>query len=59
MKASKRFLALETIRLEYAKNGCSTRESLRAFIENKISKSEYDLAAKKGIDIYNGKTKLV
>ena len=49
----KRKIALEYIRIEFAKNGECTDIAMRYFIENRISKKAFDEAAQKGLKIYN------
>ncbi|GAG16013.1 unnamed protein product [marine sediment metagenome] len=41
----KRKIALEIIRIEWAKYGKDTRESMRAYIENRISRQARNEAA--------------
>jgi hypothetical protein len=48
-KPSKRKMAIENIRIEFAKHGKATRESTRAYIENRISSDTYYAAAKAGL----------
>ena len=50
---NKRETALEVIRIEYAKNGCSTIIAMRAYVENRISIEAYQKAIRKGIEQYN------
>lgn len=54
-KPSKRKMAIETIRIEFAKYGKSTHESLRAYIENQISSDTYYAAAKAGLRQFKSK----
>lgn len=54
-KKSKRYYALETIRIEFAKHGEATRESTRAYIENRISHQAYLEAAQKGLRQHNSR----
>ena len=49
----KRKIALEYIRIEFAKNGECTDSAMRYFIENRISRKAFDEAAQKGLKIYN------
>lgn len=44
--------ALETIRIELATYGYWTREALRAFIENRVSRKAADKAAQEGRQQY-------
>ena len=53
-KKSKRYYALETIRIEFAKHGEATQASTRAYIENRISHQAYLEAAQKGLRQYRG-----
>ncbi len=53
-KKSKRYYALETIRIEFAKHGEATLASTRAYIENRISHDAYLEAAQKGLRQYKG-----
>ena len=52
---SRRYLAIETIRIEYAKYGKETRESMRAYCENRISFNARAEAIKKGLKMFNAK----
>ena len=49
---NKRETALETIKTEYAKYGKETRESMRAYIENRISAEVRNEAVKRGLKIF-------
>jgi len=49
---NKRETALETIRIEWAENGKDTIHSIRAFVENRISKPARDKAAEAGLKIF-------
>jgi len=49
---SKRETALEIIRIEYAKYGKETRESMRAYVENRISGEARNEAVKRGLRIF-------
>lgn len=49
---NKRETALNIIRTEYAKYGEETRESMRAYVENRISKKARDEAVERGLKIY-------
>ena len=44
--------ALEIIRVEYAKYGKETRESMRAYVENRISAEARNEAVKRGLKIF-------
>jgi len=55
---TKRELALEVIRIEWAKYGKDTRESMRAYVENRISYAARNEAASKGLKIYKMKTEV-
>lgn len=48
---SKRETALEIIRMEYAKYSKETRESMRAYVENRISSEARNEAVKRGLRI--------
>lgn len=50
---NKRETALEIIRIEYAKYGHETRESMRAYIENRISYQARTEAIQNGIVSFN------
>lgn len=52
-KHSKRWIALEVIRTEWAKHGKDTQASMRAFIENRVSKAARDEAAMLGLRQYD------
>ena len=52
MAHSKRWTALEIIRTEWAKYGKPTRESIRAFVENRVSKAAHNEAAMLGLKQY-------
>lgn len=54
-KHSKRWTALEVIRTEWAKHGKDTQASMRAFIENRVSKDARDEAARLGLRQYKSK----
>ena len=54
-KMNKRETALEIIRTEYVKYGKSTLRSIRAFIENRISKKAYDDAVWSGMLTFNAR----
>lgn len=49
---NKRETALEVIRIEYAKHGEETRESMRAYVENRISFDARLEAVKRGLKIF-------
>jgi len=49
---NKRKRALEIIRVEYAKHGCSTIIATRAYIENRVSPQAFKEARDKGIESY-------
>lgn len=49
---NKRETALEVIRIEYAKYGKETRESMRAYVENRISKEARDEVVMHGLKIF-------
>lgn len=49
---NKRETALEIIRIEYAKYGKETRESMRAYVENRISGKARDIAVRAGLHAY-------
>ena len=49
---NKRETALEIIRTEYAKYGKETRESMRAYVENRISAEARNEAASRGLKIF-------
>lgn len=48
----KREVALNIIRREWAENGKDTLYSVRAYIENRVSKQARDKAAEEGLRIY-------
>ena len=50
---NKRETALEIIRIEYAKYGCSTVIAMRAYVENHISAKAYKEAIDRGLKTYN------
>jgi len=50
---SKRQIALDTIRSEYAKYGKETTQSMRVYVENRISGAARDVAIRAGLKIYN------
>lgn len=52
---NKRETALEIIRTEYAKYGKGTRESMRAYVENRISAEARNEAATHGLKIYEAR----
>lgn len=54
-KKSKRYYALETIRIEFARHGEATRDSTRAYIENRISHDACLDAAQKGLRQYKAR----
>lgn len=54
---NKRETALETIRIEYAKYGKETRESMRAYVENRISGEARNEAIKRGLKIFEESNK--
>ena len=49
---SKRETALTIIKTEWAENGKDTIHSIRAFIENRVSKQARDKAAEQGLRIF-------
>lgn len=49
---SKREIALAIIRREWAENGKDTIHSVRAFVENRVSKDSRDKAAIEGLRIF-------
>ena len=49
---SKRKIALEIIRIEYATHGCSTVKAVRTYVENPISMVAYQAVAAAGIKQY-------
>ena len=49
---NKRETALEIIKMEYAKYGKETRESMRAYVENRISAEARNEAVKRGLEIF-------
>jgi hypothetical protein len=49
---TKRQLALETIRIEWALNGKDTQQSIRAFVENRISMEARNKVAAIGLKQY-------
>lgn len=49
---SKRQLALEAIKCEFAQYGKPTREAMRLYIENRISQKTYKEAAMRGYMMY-------
>ena len=49
---NKRETALEFIKMEYAKHGKETRESMRAYVENRISGGARNEAVKRGLKIF-------
>lgn len=57
MAHSKRWIALEVIRTEWAKYGKDTQASMRAFIENRVSKTARDEAAALGLRQYEKRIK--
>lgn len=57
MVHSKRWLALEVIRIEWARYGKDTRESVRAFIENRVSRVARNKAATIGLRQYENQVK--
>ena len=54
-KPSKRTVAIETIRIEFATHGKSTMASTRAYIENRISADTYHAAAAMGLRQFKNK----
>ena len=48
----KRKIALEYIRIEFAKNGECTNSAMRYFVENRISRKAFDEAAQEGLRVY-------
>lgn len=55
---NKRETALEVIRIEYAKHGEETRESMRAYVENRISFDARLEAVKRGLKIFQFRERL-
>ena len=53
MEKIPRKLALEMIKVEYAKHGEATQKSMRIYTENRISFESYQDAAKRGMKMYN------
>ena len=49
---NKRETALEIIKIEYAKYGKETRESMRAYVENRISAEARNEAEKRGLEMF-------
>ena len=49
---NKRKIALEVIRIEYAKHGKETAISMRAYTDNRISWDARNVAVKAGLKIY-------
>ena len=49
---NKRETALEIIKIEYAKCGKETRESMRAYVENRISTEARNEAVKRGLKMF-------
>ena len=49
---NKRETALEIIKIEYAKYGKETRESMRAYVENRVSAEARNEAVKRGLKIF-------
>jgi len=56
---NERKTALEIIRIEYAKYGCSTVTALRAYVENRISNKAYQEAIDVGMKTYNAKSEVM
>jgi len=52
---SKREIALAIIRREWSENGKDTIHSIRAFIENRVSKQARDKAAIEGLKVFEGR----
>lgn len=52
---NKRETALNIIKVEWAENGKDTIHSIRAFVENRISKKARDKAAEAGLRIFEGR----
>lgn len=52
---TKRDHALAVIRYEYTTHGHETRESMRAYVENRISAKAYFKAIEEGLRIYQQK----
>jgi hypothetical protein len=48
----RRETALEIIKIEYAKYGKETRESMRTYVENRISAEARNEAVKRGLKIF-------
>lgn len=57
MKPSKRFVALERIRIDVATNGKTTQEGMRAYTENRISYAAFKAAVDKGRAQYEARVK--
>ena len=53
----RRETALAIIRSEWAENGKDTIHSIRAFVENRVSKQARDKAAIEGLRIFEGRRK--
>jgi len=53
---NRRETALEIIRTEYAKYGKETRESIRAYVENRISGEARNEAVRRGLRIFEART---
>ena len=54
---NKRERALEVIRIEYAKHGQQTRESMKAYCENNISGAARLQAVRAGMKTFNAELK--
>ena len=54
---SKREIALTIIKTEWSENGKDTIHSIRAFVENRVSKQARDKAAIEGLRIFEGRRK--
>lgn len=50
---SKRAIALATIRADVAQNGIAGQAAIRAFCENRISRTAYEQAKREGLAIYD------
>lgn len=49
---TKRQIALTKIRVEVAREGRMTREAMRAYIENRVSRQAFDEACRQGMAIF-------
>jgi len=57
-KLSKRYLALETVRIEFAEYGECTDIAVRTLIEQRISREAWNEAAAKGLRYYKAQKEI-